>query len=216
MEKISDVKNVDSETVLNLLPEAFVNAITTTDLVKLILGNQKWQQGLKSIVNKILYALEKQKLVFRIEGTPPKWFKVVQEKQLTRKDNDVVEKQHVIYVYIDQVNYQCLEQAVSYAGDNVNLIAFFSSLHVGLVPPNNVAGVTFEMFDSEDHARESREIKYCMHMTKVCENRDPSLCTFIVASRNKVIQLMAQEHQRKYGVEVFNVQDWEELKTHLE
>jgi hypothetical protein len=210
--------------IMQHLPHSQAYAINTTDIVKKILGGKKWEQGLKSIVNKHLYALEKKKEVAKIDGTPPLWYRVATiVVEVANDDNEV--KHDMTYVYVDVDNTHCLQEVVQYASSEVNVVAYASPAYNHFIPEVGTPHVLFEKLSSDLGGRDAADVMFCMHMSTTCiKNRDPlfpqqniSNITFIIASKDKSLSTAGRMHAYKYGVKSITVTDgWEDLRTYLE
>lgn len=115
---------MEREKILKIL-QTYTVGVCTTQIVKDILNGLKWEQGLKSAVNRALYAMEKEELVYKIDATPPLW-----RIRVSSPSNEVAaakgENRQLTIVYIDVDNSPCLKEAVDYAKDNVFVVAFAS------------------------------------------------------------------------------------------
>lgn len=205
--------------ILQLLPISQREAINNTDLVKKILGGKKWEQGLKSVVNKYLYALEKQKTVTKIDGTPPLWYRSA--AIIVEVANNDIHTQSMTYVYVDVDNTHCLGDVVKYASPDVHVVAYASPAYNHFIPEVGAPYVTFEKLSPDLGGRDAADVMFCMHMNSVCSVNlntvAPKDITFIIASKDKLLNTAGKMHAHKYGVKSVTVTDgWEELKTYLE
>ncbi len=77
----------------------------------------------KSNVNAVLYSFEHERKIEKISGTPPLWRSLIPNENTSEdKENDKYIPCEETHVFIDVNNSPCLEQACSYAKDNVFIL----------------------------------------------------------------------------------------------
>lgn len=209
--------------LLTILPESATDALNATELCKLILGSNKWEQGLKSNVNKLLYAMEKERLVAKIDGTPPRWFKQiirvnveenVHSPKITSKKS---KSQEWTYVYIDVDNSPCLKEAMPYAKGKTILVSYASPAYNHYIPEVSENVIFKRLSANMNDQKNAADVLFCMHMSKTCIEKSGDKLTFLIVSKDKLLLTCGKMHAENFGIEYIPLTDgWNDLKMYLE
>lgn len=178
----------------------------------------------KSDVNKILYALEKQKQVVKIEGIPPLWFIDSKDLHVEKKQDVLEENKPKTFIFIDCDNSPCLREASYYVDDNSKtcIYALASPQYNNFVPESH-KNITFQKL-MEDEVRPS--IISCMFGAKIAEifyqKEIGKYLKFIIVSKDKVAHTISYVYENCYNKSNYNHEfividnGWEGLRIHLE
>jgi hypothetical protein len=213
------MQSIQDSDILDKLPPQHQSPISTAELLKRLFGT-KWEMGTKSIINKALYRLEKEKKTAHLEGTPPLWYRIIDIPIIDVTNNNNATPSGSVIIFVDVDNSHCLKEACAYASPSIQIIAYASPAYNHYVPPADSANIKFEKLTSDLGGRDAADVMFIMEMTDICSKRKqnpPHNLTFLIVSKDKLLHSAGKMHEHKFGIKAVTITDgWEELKTYLE
>ena len=176
----------------------------------------------KSEINRQLYMLKSQQILYSTDSVPPKWHIISHGKDPSenKKSNEIEPLLHVI---VDLGNcHDCLQNLISYAEKDLITVAAYADMAYsgfGVVPPlQNIKNL--EVFQSQTSDKNSADVQLIWDLSRlvqrIAQEKPGRKLIIIVATKDLGFRSLQKIVQQNPDYTLIFVSNWESMRLHIE